>query len=329
MARRIRFWRAVLWAVIGGALSSVLAFFHLGKIATAQSARSGPVSGKHQPFDRHWLRLPLSGDTDQDLLMNAEEEALDLVPFDPDENRSGRIDGPEVAAKYDEIIAGLPLWIEGEPPPTEIVKTEYWMGGLETCDVCGREVNMGFVRVYNPWKDLAIDIPYIGLHFLEHGSFAHNGSIHEGRIDVALLDEVLEDLHRLPVGLDSDHDLLADAEELFIGTDPLDPDENGDFVRDGVEMATAMRDAIEALPYGPLPDQPYKVNHPAYGLENCEICGTEHNMGFLEIADPVQGLTTDVPYVGLHYLEHGSMSFDGTVNDGRADVTTLWTILNP
>jgi len=319
----------MLWAVIGGALSSVLAFFHMGKAATAQSAQNVPVGGQQSRFDRHWLRLPLPGDSDQDLLLNGEEEALGLDPFDPDENQSGTIDGPEVARKYDEIVAGLPLWDEEDPPPTEIVKTEHLAFGLETCDVCGLEVNMGFVRVYNPWHDLAIDIPFIGLHYLEHGSFSHDGSIHEGRIDVALLDRVLDDLHRLPVGLDSDNDLLADAEELLIGFDPLDPDENGNFVRDGIEMATAMRDAIEGLPYGPLPDQTYKVDHPAYGLENCEICGTVHNMGFLEITDPVQDLTVGVPYVGLHAMEHGSLSFDGTVNEGRADVTTLWSILNP
>ncbi|MEW6742562.1 MAG: hypothetical protein AB1486_07370 [Planctomycetota bacterium] len=326
MARRIRLWKAVLLAMVGGIVASVLGLLH-SKPAQAQQGRAESVSKPRFFWDRHWLRLPVPGDSDQDLLLNREEESLGLDPYDPDQNGSRVIDGPEVAWMNDEVIDSLPLWNPGDPPPTEIVKTEFLMDGIETCDVCGAEVNMGFLRIYNPWKDLAIDIPFIGMHYLRCGSFSHDGSIHEGRVDVELLAAVLEDLHQLKVENDTDTDLLADAEELAIGTDPANPDENGDFVRDGLTLALRLLAGIDRLPYGPLPDEPYKVEHLAWGLENCEICGEAVNMGYLEVTDPVEGLTVEIPFVGLHFMAHGSFSFDGTVHDGRVIVDRLFAIL--
>ena len=112
-----------------------------------------------------------------------------------------------------------------------------------------------------------------------------------------------------------------------MGMDPLHPDENGNFVKDGPDKAFLMMKKIDLLPYGPLPDAVYKVDHKVWGIETCEICGETVNMGSLEVTDPVKGFQVFIPYVGLHYMEHGSLSFDGSTNTGRVDVEILFEIL--
>jgi hypothetical protein len=209
----------------------------------------------------------------------------------------------------------------------EIVKTHYLVWGSENCEVCGELVNMGFLRITNPLKDVQIDLPYVSLHYLRHGSFVYDGTVHDGRIDLQHLIEVLGDAHLLPVLGDSDGDLLEDAEELAIGSDPLDGDEDGGLVADGQEKARAMREAIDLLPQGPLPDRVYKIDYLFFGSEDCEVCGEHHNMGWVEVTDPIGQRSVSIPYIGLHYMEHGSLSYDGTLHDGRVDVAMLHEIL--
>jgi glyoxylate utilization-related uncharacterized protein len=50
-------------------------------------------------------------------------------------------------------------------------------------------------------------------------------------------------------------------------------------------------------------------------------------MGYLEVVHPQKGITVEVPYISLHYMEHGSFSFEGTVNQGRVDLVKLHKIL--
>jgi hypothetical protein len=327
MVRKLKLWKAVLLTILGGLVTTILGFLHLGKTSQAQEVSAPSPHDSRCLWDNHWRAGPVAGDTDRDFIKDTEESALRLDPLDPDQNRSRVIDGPELAGMFTGVIGGLPTWQAGQPSPTETVKIDYVQYGVEHCAICGAEVNMGFLKIWNPLKNLTLDIPYIALHYLKHGSFGYGGSVHQGRIDVYALNEVLEDLHLLPVAGDTDGDLLMDQEELDIGTDPADRDENGNFIGDGMDQASIMFEKIDVLPYGPLPDRSYKVDHMVWGQENCEICGHTVNMGFLEVTDPVKGLTVNIPYIGLHYMEHGSFSFDGTVNDGRADVADLHEIL--
>ncbi len=327
MTRKLKLWKALVLTMLGGLISTFLGLFHFGKTSEAQEMKAPPSGEARRLYDNHWLPTPIPGDADQDLILDAEETALGLDPGNPDQNRSGVIDGPELADMLDDVIDGLPYWNPGQPDPAEIVKTDFIQYGVELCHICGAEVNMGFLRITNPWNKTSVDIHYIAMHYLHHGSFEYDGTLHQGRIDVEELNRVLEDLHRLPVSSDTDGDLLSDSEEIGIGTDPADADENGNFKADGVDEAGAMKLKIDLLPYGPLPDKVYKIDNPVWGDENCEICGEAVNMGFLEITDPVKGLTLAIPYIGLHYMDHGSYSYNGTINDGRVDVVQLHEIL--
>lgn len=334
MVRKLRWWRALFLTALGGMVCTLLGAFQLGKASKSQGARNGASqTGNRAPtdayrYDPHWLACPIPGDTDGDLLLDLEEVAFGLLdPQDPDQNSNHLIDGPEIAYRLESVIDGLPWWNGVDPPPPEISKIDYGQNGVEQCEVCGASVNMGFIKICNPWNGVELDVQYIALHYLEHGSYAYDGTLHDGRIDVTQLRTVLADLHQHPVNGDTDGDLLEDVEELAVGTDPLDPDENGDLEEDGLDLASRMCAQIDQLPWGPLPDRVYRQEHLAWGLENCEVCGEVYNMGFLEITDPVRGLTVAIPLVGVHHLEHGSFTYDGTVNDGRVDVATLHDIL--
>ena len=338
MVRRIRLWKALLFAALGGLTGALLSAFQSARTSRPQGVSPPPHSsaggaGPHgrmgaSLFDPHWLPNPLPGDSDWARILDAEEVAFGILdPHDPDQDSNQELDGLELARLLGEVIDVLPWWAPPDPAPEEIVKIDYSQWGMELCDVCGEQVNMGFIRVYNPWKDLGVDLHFIGMHYLRHGSFVFDGSLHEGRIDAARLHDVLDDLHRLRVTPDADGDLLENGEEVAIGTDPLEPDENGNFVEDGRDLAATMLAQLELLPSGPLPDRVYKVDNMAFGLENCEICGGVYNMGFLEITDPVKQLSAMVYYVALHHMEHGSFAFDGTVHDGRVDVPRLHEIL--
>lgn len=334
MVRKLRWWRALFLTALGGVVCSLLGAFQLGKASKSQGASpgSGPT-GSHTPtgplrYDPHWLACPIPGDGDGDLLLDLEELAYGLLdPLDPDQNANRLIDGAEVAYRLERVIDGLPWWNGVDPPPPVISKVDCSQNGLERCEVCGATTNMGFIRIHNPWNGRELDVDFIALHYLRHGSYVYDGTVHDGRLDVTRLLSVLADLHRHAVQVDTDGDLLADPEETLIGFDPLDPDENGDLEADGPDLAAWMGERIAALPEGPLPDRVYKEEHLAFGLENCEVCGEVYNMGFLEITDPVRGLTVNVPMVGMHHLEHGSFTYDGMVHDGRIDVPTLYDIL--
>ena len=327
MVRKLKLWKAILLAVLGGLVTTILGFLHLAKTSQAQEVSAASPQDPRRLWDNHWRAGPVAGDTDKDFIKDTEEHALRLDPLDPDQNQSRVIDGPELAGMFTGVIDALPVWHSGQPSPAGTVKINYVQYGVEHCAICGAEVNMGFLQIWNPLKDLTFDIPYIALHYLKHGSFGYGGSIHQGRIDVDALNEVLEDPHLLPLIDDADGDLHRDQEELEIGTDPVDRDENGNFIGDGMDHSSLMSEKIDGLPYGPFADRPYKVDHMVWGQENCEICGHTVNMGFLEVTDPIKGLSVNIPYIGLHYMEHGSFSYDGSVNDGRADVADLHEIL--
>ena len=72
------------------------------------------------------------------------------------------------------------------------------------------------------------------------------------------------------------------------------------------------------------------MDFPMFGLERCDICGTNVDMGHLTVCNPRAQLDADVPYIALHYLEHDSFSFAGSVHGtSRCDVKRLLEQIRP
>jgi hypothetical protein len=298
------------------------------------------------PPDEH--QKPVRCDADADLLANREEPAIGYNMFKPDQNRNEIRDGVELARRCREVVKALPSYPLGGPPPgiKEPYKMEHALDGLELCDVCGQWIHMGGWEIINrklglrypdpndPMEDMFL--PDLALHYMEHGSFDCHGSVHKGRVDIARLLRVVElrypydpNEHQLPVdGNDLDGDLLTDNEELASGWNLYDADQNANLIPDGPERAKRCAEIIDALPNAPTPEEPYKINHLAKGLENCDICPTIVNMGFCEVINPKLGLFIAVPYIVSHYMGHGSFSYSGSVHGkGRIDVNLLVNVL--
>ncbi len=300
-------------------------------------------------FDRHCIVVV--EDADKDLLTDREELALGYRPFEADQNRNGVPDGAELAMRCARAIAQLPSEAEltGDG---QTYKQEMLVFGLETCEVCGEAINMGVVRVVNPVRGLAIEVPVIASHYMEHASFNYAGEVNRGRIDVARLAATLgvrfpcePDEHQLPLddvveGLgpiapearDLDGDLLADSEELAAGLNLYDADQDGDLVPDGIQLARRCAEIIDRLatvePGEPGTAGVYKVSYMMRGLEWCEICGQSVNMGYWQIVNPDSGRSIEVPEVARHFMEHGSFSYLGDRHGGgRMEVAALLEVL--
>lgn len=69
---------------------------------------------------------------------------------------------------------------------------DFMMRGIEMCHSCGENINMGYLKIQNPTKNMSFDLPYIAFHFLHCGGKKYEGDIHVGEIDVALLKDVLK-----------------------------------------------------------------------------------------------------------------------------------------
>ncbi len=296
---------------------------------------------------------PISQDADADLLANAEEVGIGYLPFTSDQNKNTVPDGVELAQRCAAIINELYTYFPGTmmPIPNTTHRVRHAMFGVEQCDICGQEVNMGGSQIVNPMLGLdypdpndplnGVFLPDLAVHYMEHGSFDCFGDVHGGRADVARLLRILElqypfdpNDHQFPVsGDDLDGDLLTDAEELAAGFDLHDADQDDDLNPDGIELARQCEQAIEALPvFDPNGSEiihvVYKENFLQRGLENCSVCGTSVNMGFWRIHNLRLDSYIDVPELMLHYMQHGSFSYAGDVHGkGRLDVARLVKIL--
>jgi len=272
------------------------------------------------------MALPVEMDADQDYLTGDEESRVGLLPNAADSDSDGVCDGVQLATELWSLAEALPR----EVSDTEPYRQDVLMWGLETCGTCGQIVNMGFVQITNPAMRLVLDIPFIGLHFMEHGGFSYTGDIHTGRVNVPLLDAILRsepDVHWLAVDGDADGDGLDNDEEVYFGTDPGQSDTDSDGIYDGVALAAGMRTAIEALPNSECTGETYLIEHLQRGIETCDRCGEVVNMGYVEITNPLENLSVEIPFIGLHYLDHGSFSYSGDLHQGRANVRLLETIL--
>lgn len=270
--------------------------------------------------DPHWL--PVADDIDQDFLTFAEEVMRGTDWYHDDTDQSGELDGVQTAQLLHELLA---------TPPPGVTIDEYPMWGSEICSVCGAWINMGYVVVRHEQRDLAVVLPYIALHYLEHGGLAYAGDLHTGRVDLEALKRILfpcDPPHLLPTHEpDADADGLTDREEPLLGSDPELPDTDGDSLADGPQVAESLLPLIAGLPREVVPDRPYMQEGLMDGVEQCEVCGVTFNMGFAELVNPLEELSVAVPFVALHTLAHGGFVFDGTYNEGRLLPTVLRTVL--
>jgi hypothetical protein len=292
-------------------------------------------------------------DTDVDQLADAEEYAIGYRSTNSDQNRNEVLDGVELAKRTAAVISELPIYIPGTamPIPNETYKIQYALFGIEHCDICGLQVNMGGYEIVNPNLNISYPdpnnplqegfLPELALHYMEHGSFDCYGDVHQGRVDIPRLLRVLElrfpcdpNEHQLAVEKpDLDGDSLTDDEELSAGYNLYNTDQDEDLTPDGIELATQCAEAVDTLPiYDPKGSEILhaiqKVSFLQRGLEYCDICGATVNMGYWMIENSRLGLSIDVSEIELHYIRHGSFSYAGDVHGkGRLDIALLTKIL--
>ena len=260
--------------------------------------------------------LPAPEDDDLDGLTYAEERILGKCPTVDDGDGNMVLDGIDVALTLHAMISALPT--SAIPDGPYVHEVLYY--GLEECAICGAMVNMGYYEVIHPVRGLMVELPIIGLHYLEHGSIGYDGDVHgAGRVDIEGLKHILfpsnpAHYNDRPTGDDTDFDLLGDYEEPLVETDLADPDTDNDSLEDAPQVAEQLLSAISAMPREVRTDGPYIVDHTFDGLETCAMCGEVMNMGFMEIVNPLEGFTLELPFVALHYLSHGSFGASGDVH---------------
>ena len=285
---------------------------------------SSPLLAQVIPDSSHYIPVPQ--DLDQDYLGDAEEIYLGTNFFYA-YTLPGVTDNIYWTGYFKYLIDTLPTTPQTHQPYRE----DYYANGLETCQICGALVNMGFVRIINPLRQLQQDIPFMGLHFLDCHCFSYDGSIHNGRVDVGLLKKILypfQPAHMLPVAGDADHDGLTDAEEDSLNFDPGNRDTNGDSIPDGAEVAEQLTRLLPRLKDSSDQIHTHFVYHPLFGIENCTVCGAELNMGHIEFINPENGRTCQIHFNGLHTLAHGGFAYDGTAwPNQRADAVELYRTL--
>jgi hypothetical protein len=285
-----------------------------------------PAFSKALSDDPH--QLPAPDDSDADGLSYYEEIFLGMSAMDSDCDANGNLDGEDVSLALSARIALLPR----APIPDGPYAIEHPTFGVEQCAVCGEWINMGFVSVVHPLRALQTDLPYVALHYLEHGSIGYSGSIHIGRASIDLLKRMLfpfDAPHILPsTEVDSDGDQLSDREEPLLATDPFVSDTDKDSVGDGCQVAERLVASVAALPRAVNGDSTYLIEHPLRGTEVCTVCGEIMNMGDVEIVNPIEKLTLSLPYVSLHYLGHGGLCYAGDIHPaGRTLPVLLSTML--
>lgn len=324
-------------------------------IAVTASGNLSKAQASYIPDDHE---LPVAQDCDIDLIADAEEQAIGYRFCFADQNQNLIPDGVELARHCADVINAL-VFYDPDNPPTTTYKIPHGMWGGEQCDICGQWINMGGNEIINPQLNLhypadddslnSLFLPDLAVHYMEHGSFSCSGSVHDGRVNLPLLLRVLDvrwpkkpNEHVLPLDYisslygpllsdanDLDADLLTDKEELNVKMNIYNPDQDDNITPDGVQLVKQLADAIEQLPLqeNAQPGQTYKVLYLAFGLETCDICGEELNMGFIAIVNPSLELEVDIPIIAQHYAEHGSLSYAGSERAGRVDLPLLLKVL--
>jgi hypothetical protein len=316
-------------------------FLEHGSFSYSGSVHSGRVNPPLLKFivesdgRGHLISEPAGTDQDHDGLRNWEEPAFETGPQMPDTDEDHLVDGIDTAREVRRALGALPAVSRPEDGPIDrpFVVTRS-MNGLETCPRCGEVWTMGLWEIINPVTSDTVTIPTMALHYLEHGAFGWKGGQllgGQGRVDPRQLQAVLTgnpNPHLLAVTPDTDGDWLSDHEEVSLGGNPAKFDEDANTVQDGLDLARAVVCEVAGLPTAPSSTQVYRVDVPLRGLEQCKICATNVNMGHLTVCNPQARLSLDIPYIGLHYLEHDGFSFAGDVHGtGRIDIKLLLDIL--
>jgi hypothetical protein len=277
----------------------------------------------------HWLPLGPE-DPDGNYLTYSEEVLLGTHLGSP----CGELpNGPEEALRFSSIINSLP-----ETPSVNFCyKQLHYTYGVENCHICGETLNMGYVSVHNPMRGISVNIPFMGLHYMEHGSFSYDGSTNSGRVDIELLKEVLVPFDTAHFAIETANDLdddgLRDEYEDDFGTHINNSDSNGNQLVDGAELAEGFIEKMAKLPVVGWGEKlyrktPYVEYQEMDGLENCDICGMAINMGDVRIVNPMKRTEMTFPIVGLHYLAHGRFSYGANSISGEVDARQLNNIMS-
>ena len=287
------------------------------------------TSAKVRADDPHWLHLGAE-DPNGDYLKYSEEVLLgvhECFRYGEDPN------GPLEALKFSAIIDALP-----DTPSNNSCYVQYHIQlGIENCQICGQVMNMGFVSIHNPMRDMITYIPFMGLHYMQHGSFSYDGTENSGRVDIEQLKNILAhydtDHYTIETANDADNDGLRDDYESHFGTQIDDPDSDDNQLEDGPQVAERLIEAIARLPvidWGDTPpdDSLYVIYLLADGLETCDICGITINMGTIHIINPTSGSVIIFPLMGLHHLAHGRFAYGGGIHSGEIDALQLDTVLD-
>ena len=195
---------------------------HTGRVGVAALLRALEL---RFPYDPNEHRLAVDGnDLDRDLLTDSEELAAGYNLYNADQDEDLTADGIELARQCAEVISELPVLDPNGPEVLySVYKESFLQRGLETCEVCGVTVNMGYWKITNAKLDQSIEVPEILNHYMEHGSFSYWGDVHEkGRIDVALLVKILKmprrcgDLGTIYPPGDLNQDCRVDIDDLAV-----------------------------------------------------------------------------------------------------------------
>ncbi|MCX7871833.1 MAG: hypothetical protein N2487_00950 [Verrucomicrobiae bacterium] len=291
--------------------------FHKLKTVAPALASILLVSGINAGTDSHLPPINQFEDSDRDYLTDTEEGILSMNPFDYDEDKNSILDGVDLAKHLCELIQNLTL----SSSSTNVYGIPHMAFGVETCNICGEQVNMGFLQIVNPLENIEINLPFIAIHYLEHGSFSYSGSIHIGKIRPPVLKTALESnglTHFIPEteGVDKDGDGFRDWEEKFFNCSADNYDTDMDNINDGIDVARSLLESLKNLPRaadidsGPR-DRPFVIEHPMDGYEICPKCGDTVVMDWWLVYNPTNKLQISIPSMALHYMGHGGFKWEG------------------
>ena len=224
---------------------------------------------------------------------------------------------------YKTIIDTLPTTEQTDRP----YRVDHMQRGIINCPKCGLAINMGYVKIVNPLRDLEFDVPYLGLHFMDYGYFSFGNDQSFKRVDIDSLKRILfpyDPEHMLPVEGDTDADGLTDTEEDSLWFNHSVSDFDIDGVPDGAQIAEELMRLFPKLKETADNIHSHVKYFPVWGSEVCQVCGSRHNMGYIEIINPENQRTLQIPYLALHSLAKGSFAYNGEVHQNeRIDAIEL------
>jgi hypothetical protein len=280
----------------------------------------------------------VENDGDQDYLSYTDEMFYGVDPRHADTDGDGLLDGISQAYRILQTIEALPgYWAGWDDPADYPTDRQYLLVeglcGVLTCPICEKTILMDLYIIVNPMKGTEMIFSYPYLHFLEHGSlWTWGGPRWEHQFDISLFEEVMRRArvypHQLPISTpDSDLDGLDGCEEALLGTDPANPDTDGNSLKDGHDVATQLMSVLSSLPRQEQENEPYLIEEYATGAETCERCRAVLNSGHVRLVNPVNDLSLDIPFIALHYMAHGGSVYGGSLHDGRVPPVFLNTVL--